>query len=199
MHHPSPSILLGCLLGACVALPAVDADPVEAAVGHVVAFAPLDGNGDKRIDSSEWQAGRKALTNALDKTRADIVGALAKTESGKVARFTASAAKPLFVSLLGQAKALVLAKSDADGDGSLSEAEATDVVARCTAVLLKSAARSDEQGVEIDWRTQTAVIIGKVIAGERAMFPICDVNKDGQLTPEELDVTFDLLRAIAGE
>ena len=196
MHHPSSILVLGCLL-ACAALPA--ADPVEAAVGHVVAFAPLDGNGDKRIDSAEWQHGRKALASALEKTRAEIADALAKTESGKVSRFTASESRPLFMSLLGQAKVLVLAKSDADGDGRLSDAEAADVVARCTEVLLASAARSDEQGVEIDWRTQTAVIIGKVIAGDRAMFPICDVNRDGQLTLEELDVCFKLLRAIAGD
>jgi hypothetical protein len=199
MHHPSSILVLGCLL-ACAALPAADAaDPVEAAVGHVVAFAPLDGNGDKRIDSAEWQHGRKALASALEKTRAEIADALAKTESGKVSRFTASESRPLFMSLLGQAKVLVLAKSDADGDGRLSDAEAADVVARCTEVLLASAARSDEQGVEIDWRTQTAVIIGKVIAGDRAMFPICDVNRDGQLTIEELDVCFKLLRAIAGD
>jgi hypothetical protein len=189
------------LLFAASALCAGEAyvDPVEAAASQAIGFQVLDGNGDKRIDSAEWQSGRKALDQAIAKTRADLSEALSKTGTGKVSRLEAGATRPRFTSLLGQAKVLVLAKSDTDGDGALSDAEAKDVVARCTEVLLKSAARSDEQGIEIDWRTQTAVIIGKVIAGERAMFPLCDVNKDGQLTLEELDVTFNLLRAIAGD
>ncbi len=193
-------IPLGLLLAAAT-MSAGEAyvDPVEAATSQAIGFQALDGNGDKRVDSAEWQAGRKALEQAIVKTRVDLSEALSKTGSGKISRLEAGATRPRFTSLLGQAKALVLAKSDADGNGTLSDAEGEAVVARCSAVLLKSGARSDEQGIEIDWRTQTATILGKVIAGDRPMFPICDVNKDGQLTLEEVDVCFSLLRAIAGD
>lgn len=196
MNHPIR--LLICIL-AMAGLAAATGDTLESVTGSPVAFAALDGNADRRIDTAEWQAGRKALERAIGKARADIAELLSQRESGKISRFEAAGSRPLFLSLLGQARALLLAKADADGNGSLSDAEGTEVVARCSDLMQRSGARADEQGAEIDWRTQTATILGKVVSGDRPMFPLCDVNRDGQLTPEELDVCFDLLRAIAGD
>lgn len=164
-----------------------------------VSFGDLDGNGDGKVDAAEHKAGRTQLEKALKETRASIVESLDRDDSGKVSRFEAAEARPRLKSLWLQTRALGLATYDKDGDGSLSDDERKPVVARCTAVLARFGARVDADGDRRIEKAEVETAIVEVIDGKRKLFSICDRNNDGQLAQKEIDVAFDLMRAIAGD
>jgi hypothetical protein len=72
-------------------------------------FGELDGNGDGKVDATEWRAGRNQLERAIKETRAGLSEALDKDDSGKVSRYEAAEARPRLATLWAQAKALALA------------------------------------------------------------------------------------------
>lgn len=198
--------LLPILLAACAALPAAvvqhesdDGTDWWQAAKDPVSFGELDGNGDGTVDAAEWKAGRGQLERALKETRASIMQGLDRDQSGKVSRYEAAEGRPRLRSLWTQTRALGLASWDKDHDGTLSDAERKPVVARCTAVLSRFGARVDADGDHRIENAEVEAAVTDVIEGRRKLFSLCDRNNDGQLTQKEVDVAFDLMRAIAGD
>jgi len=161
-------------------------------------FGEVDANGDGKVDAAEWQAGRNQLERALKETRASIADSLDRDQSGKVSRFEAAAGKARMGSLWQQTRALAIAANDKDTDGKLSEAERKPIAARCAALLTQFGARADANGDQriTSAEAETAILV--IIDGKRKLFSLCDRNNDGQLTNKEIELVFDLCRAIAG-
>jgi hypothetical protein len=162
-------------------------------------FGELDGNGDGKVDAAEWKAGRSQLDRAIKETRAGIADALDKDDSGKVSRYEAAEGKPRMATLWAQTKALALAANDKDGDGKLLDAERKAVVTRVTTLLNNFRARVDANGNGVISKVEAEDAIVEVIEGKRKLFSICDRDNDGQLKNQEIDLAFNLLRAIAGD
>ena len=162
-------------------------------------FGELDGNGDGKVDATEWKAGRTQLDRAIKETRAGIRDDLDTDESGKVSRYEAAEGKQRMASLWAQTKALALAANDKDGDGKLLDAERKAVVARVASLLNGFRARVDANGNGVVSKVEAETAIVEVIEGKRKLFSICDRDNDGQLKNQEIDLAFNLLRAIAGD
>lgn len=162
-------------------------------------FGDLDGNGDGRIDGAEWKAGRAQLERAIKETRAAILETLDRDDSGRVSRYEAAEGKPRMMTLWAQTRALAVAAHDQDGDGKLLNEERKVIVARVTAMLAKFGARVDADGDRRIERVEAEDAIVDVIEGRRKLFSLCDRDNDGQLKQQEIDLSFNLLRAIAGD
>ncbi len=193
------ALSLLCFLSTAHAAVYVGADDSDQSDKDPYSFGELDGNGDGKIDQAEWKAGRSQLERGLKETRASIADALDRDHSGKVSRFEATEGKPRLSSLWVQTRALAMAANDRDGDGKLSDAERKVIVGRCTAVLARFDARIDANGNRKIEPSEAEKAITEVIDGKRKLFSICDRTNDGQLTQQEIDLAFDLLRAIAGD
>lgn len=162
-------------------------------------FGELDGNGDGKVDAAEWKSGRAQLERAIKETRAGIRDDLDTDESGKVSRYEAAEGKPRMATLWAQTKALAIAANDKDGDGKLLDAERKAVVTRITSLLNGFRARVDANGNGVVSKVEAEGAIVEVIEGKRKLFSICDRDNDGQLKNQEIDLAFNLMRAIAGD
>ncbi len=162
-------------------------------------FGELDGNGDGKVDTGEWKAGRAQLERAIKETRAGIRDDLDSDESGKVSRYEAAEGKRRMATLWAQTRALALAKHDTDGDGKLLDAERKVIATRVASLLNTFRARVDANGNGVISKPEAETAIVEVIEGKRKLFSICDRDNDGQLKNQEIDLAFNLLRAIAGD
>lgn len=161
-------------------------------------FGQLDGDGDGRVGGAEWEAGRRQLERALKETRAGIQEALDRDDSGKVSRYESAEGQPRFRSIYGQARALAIAANDKDGDGMLSDAERAPIVARVREVLAATGARVPAATPGHPTGDETLAVMRAVVSNEGAMFSVCDRDNDGQLSTQELDIAFRVIRAAAG-
>ena len=161
-------------------------------------FGELDGNGDGKVSSTEWKAGREQLMRAIKETRAAALDAHDRDDSGKLSRVEAAEAKPRFASLWQQTRALALAANDADGDGKLTGKEVDPLVTRAGHLFARVGARVDADHNRTLTPSEVETAVRAVIEGRRTLFSICDVNNDGQLSQREAAIAFDLLPALAG-
>jgi hypothetical protein len=201
MRLSLPLLFLCCMatLDAVVVRTHDDRDDNWPTVTAPYSFGELDGNGDGKVDGAEWKAGRSQLERAIKETRAGIRDDLDTDESGKVSRYEAAEGTQRMTSLWAQTKALALAANDKDGDGKLLDTERKAVVARVTNLLNSFRARVDANGNGVVSKVEAETAIVEVIEGKRKLFSICDRDNDGQLKNQEIDLAFNLLRAIAGD
>jgi hypothetical protein len=162
-------------------------------------FGELDGNGDGKVDAAEWKAGRTQLDRAIKETRAGIRDDLDKDESGKVSRYEAAEGKARMQTLWNQTRALAVAANDKDGNGKVEGDERKAMVARVAGLLNNFRARVDANGNGVVSKPEAETAIVEVIEGKRKLFSICDRDNDGQLKNQEIDLAFNLLRALAGD
>jgi len=161
-------------------------------------FGELDGDGNGKVSSTEWKAGREQLGRAIKETRAAALDAHDNDGSGKLSRVEAAEAKPRFASLWQQTRALALAANDADGDGKLTGKEVDPLVNRAGQLFARVGARVDADRNRTLTAAEVEGAVRAVIEGKRTLFSICDVNNDGQLSQREAAIAFDLLPALAG-
>lgn len=168
------------------------------AMGAVWSFGELDANGDGKISSAELAEGRQGLEKAIRDTKAGMVQYLDKDHSGKLSKYEASEATGRIASLNQQARSLALATYDKDGDGKLSDKERATLEARLASVLASSGARIDANGDRRVSREEAFAAVEALLNRKRTLFSLCDTNNDGQISQQELELYFALLRAAAG-
>ncbi len=168
------------------------------AMGAAWSFGEMDANGDGKISPAELAEGRQGLEKAIRDTKAGMVQYLDKDNSGKLSKYEASEAKGRVASLNQQARALALATYDKDGDGKLSDKERETLEARMASVLASSGARIDANGDRRVSREEAFAAVDALLTKKRTLFSLCDKNNDGQISQQELELYFALLRAAAG-
>lgn len=168
------------------------------AMGAAWSFGELDANADGKLSPAEVAEGRQALEKAIRDTKAGMVQYLDKDNSGKLSKYEASEAKGRVASLNQQARALALATYDKDGDGKLSDKERETLEARLASVLASSGARIDANGDRRVSREEAFAAVEALLNKKRTLFSLCDKNNDGQISQQELELYFALLRAAAG-
>jgi uncharacterized protein (DUF2141 family) len=106
---------------------------------------------------------------------------------------------PRWVSLRERARELAVAMDDKNGDGKLSPDETGPIEQRIGNVFVKyGVARIDTNKDKNFSRAEVTAAIMAIKEGKGAMFTLCDISNDGQLSVREADMAFEILSAAAG-
>ncbi len=162
-------------------------------------FGVLDEDGNGTVSTGEMAKARQQFASALKQTKASLMAAVDLDHSGKMSRYEGAEAMPRWVSLRERAREMAVAANDRDGDGKISPAEANGLEERIGRVFIKyGAARVDTNKDQNFSRTEVDAAILAIKQGKGAMFTLCDLSNDGQLSVREADMAFEILAAAAG-
>ncbi len=162
-------------------------------------FSALDEDGNGKVSSGEMAKARQQFAIALKETKASLMAAVDLDQSGKMSRYESAEAMPRWVSLRERARDMAVAANDRNGDGKISADEANGLEDRIGRVFVKYGAghvdTNHDQNVS---RPDVSAAIKALKGGKDAMFPLCDISNDGQLSVREADMAFEILGAAAG-
>lgn len=162
-------------------------------------FGVLDEDGDGKVSPAELRKAQEQFLVALKESRATLLAASDLDGTGKLSRSEALSAKPRFGSLMAKAKELAPIAYGSDKDGHLSEAGKKKLAHALGAVFVTYNAKridTNKNGAADDAEVIRA--IESIMAGKGALFTICDTNNDGQVSPQEAKLAFDLLAVSGG-
>lgn len=200
-----PALLLALLSVPCHAVVVVhnnsdsDSDWWKEGAKAPWSFGVLDEDGDGTVSAAEIAKAHDQYFAALKESRSSLLAASDVDNSGKLSRYEAQEARPRFNALRDRAKALALAIHDTDHDGKLSEAERQ----RLVQVLAQTFVQNGTTRVDADkdrklTDAEVMQAIASIVEGKGALFTLCDRNNDGQVSPQETKLAFDLLAVCAG-
>jgi Ca2+-binding EF-hand superfamily protein len=162
-------------------------------------FGILDEDGDGKLSNNEMFKARQQLATALKETKSSLINAVDLDQSGKMSRYEGAEAMPRWVSLRERARELAVAMDDKNGDGKLSPDETGPIEQRIGNVFVKyGVARIDTNKDKNFSRAEVTAAIMAIKEGKGAMFTLCDISNDGQLSVREADMAFEILSAAAG-
>jgi hypothetical protein len=162
-------------------------------------FGQLDADGDGKVSAGEVAAARQQLALAIKETKASLMAAVDLDHSGRMSRYEAAEATPRWVSLRERARELAVATSDRDGDGKLKGDETLAIEQRIGQVFVRyGASRVDTNHDKNFSRAEVQAAIIAIRDGKGALFTLCDLSNDGQLSVREVEFAFALLAAAAG-
>lgn len=162
-------------------------------------FGVLDEDGDGKISTGEMAKARQQFAIALKETKASLMAAVDLDNSGKMSRYESAEGMPRWISLRERAREMAVAANDRDGDGKISPAEANGLEERIGRVFIKyGAARVDTNHDKNMSRPEVYSAIKSLKEGKGAMFTLCDLSNDGQISVREADMAFEILAAAAG-
>ena len=142
---------------------------------------------------------RQQFAIALNETKASLMAAVDLDQSGKMSRYEGAEAMPRWISLRERAREMAVAANDRNGDGKISADEANGLEDRIGRVFTKyGAGRVDTNKDQNFSRPEVSAAIKAIKEGKGAMFTLCDISNDGQLSVREADMAFDILAAAAG-
>ena len=162
-------------------------------------FGVLDEDGDGKVSPGEMAKARQQFAIALKETKASLMAAVDLDQSGRMSRYEAAEAMPRWVSLRERAREMAVAANDRNGDGKISSDESGGLEERIGRVFIKyGVARVDTNKDKNFSRTEVQAAIRAIKEGKGAMFTLCDLSNDGQLSVREADMAFEILAAAAG-
>lgn len=162
-------------------------------------FGALDADGDGRLTNAEMAKAREQFATVLKETKASLIGAVDRDNSGKLSLYESAEAMPRWISLRERARDLAIAGNDRNGDGTITPDEAKALQERIGRVFVAHGAKgvdtNHDQNIS---RAEVDAAIAAIKEGKGALFELCDINNDGQLSVQEVDMAFELLAAAAG-
>ncbi len=162
-------------------------------------FGVLDADGDGKVSVGEMANARQQFAAALKETKASLIAAVDLDQSGKISRYEAAEGMKRWVSLRERAREMAVAASDLNHDGKLSEEESRGLEERIGKVFVHyGVARVDTNKDGNFSRKEVRDAIAAIRDGKGALFTLCDITNDGQLSVREVSMAFDLLAAAAG-
>jgi len=162
-------------------------------------FGVLDENGDGKVSSGEMANARQQFASALKQTKASLMAAVDLDNSGKMSRYEGAEAMPRWVSLRERAREMAVVANDRDGDGKVTADEAKGLEERIGKVFVKYGAAWVDTNQDKNFsRPEVTAAIKAIKEGKGAVFTLCDISNDGQLSVREVDMAFDILAAAAG-
>lgn len=162
-------------------------------------FGVLDEDGDGMVSKGEMAKARQQFAAALKETKSSLIAAVDLDHSGKLSRYEAAEGSTRWVSLRERAREMAVAANDRNGNGKVDPDEASLLEERIGKVFVKyGAARVDKDKDKNFSRTEVNAAIMSIRDGKGAMFSLCDITNDGQLSVREAEMAFDILAAAAG-
>ena len=162
-------------------------------------FGALDADGDGKLTNGEMANARQQFAMALKETKASLMMAVDLDQSGKMSRYESAEAMPRWISLRERAREMAIAIGDRNGDGKLSSDEMGSLEERIGKVFVKyGVSRVDKNKDNNFSRAEVNAAIMSIKEGKGAMFTLCDLSNDGQLSVREADMAFEILAAAAG-
>ena len=162
-------------------------------------FGILDEDGDGKLSNNEIIKARQQFAVALKETKSSLINAVDLDQSGKMSRYESAEAMPRWVTLRERARELAIAMDDKNGNGKLSSDELGNLEQRIGNVFVTyGVTRVDTNHDKNISRAEVTAAIMAIKEGKGALFTLCDISNDGQLSVREADMAFAILAAAAG-
>ena len=162
-------------------------------------FGVLDENNDGKVSQGEMANARQQFAAALKETKASLMAAVDLDSSGKMSRYEAAESAQRVTSLRERAIEMAKAGADRNHDGTITDAERSDLDTRLGKVFLRyGVALVDADHNRNFSRAEVQMAAKAIKEGKGALFRYCDVTNDGQLSVSEVAMAFDLMAAAAG-
>ena len=162
-------------------------------------FGILDEDGDGKLSNNEMIKARQQFAVALKETKSSLINAVDLDQSGKMSRYESAEAMPRWVTLRERARELAIAMDDKNGNGKLSSDELGNLEQRIGNVFVTyGVTRVDTNHDKNISRAEVTAAIMAIKEGKGALFTLCDISNDGQLSVREADMAFAILAAAAG-
>lgn len=177
-------------------------------------FGALDTDGDGHLTTAEMDKAREQFAIALKETKVSLMAAVDRDNSGKISLYERAEAMPRWVSLRERARNLAIAGTDRDGDGKITAFEARALEERIFTVFIvhnitAADSKFDKSAGQVitavnanldqsDGQVVVEAAIGAIMQGHGTLFTLCDLDKNGQLSGQEVSMAFELLTEAAG-
>ena len=162
-------------------------------------FGILDEDGDGKLSNNEIIKARQQFAVALKETKSSLINAVDLDQSGKMSRYESAEAMPRWVTLRERARELAIAMDDKNGNGKLSSDELGNLEQRIGNVFVTyGVTRVDANHDKNISRAEVTAAIMAIKEGKGALFTLCDISNDGQISVREADMAFAMLAAAAG-